>query len=639
MVKFALACLYLFLLLQFPARADEMAQGGSGILLSFEGGQANQNLAAVLKSLEDERVLGRREYVVQPNDSICSILQGLNYPPPCGGYDTFVQYFNKGLDPSRLQVGSKIVLPDLDFTKFTAVRRYEGHPGDDTKVDGLESAWKHLDASKKAVGPAAKVVTYDAYQTFVPTTSDDRSVKTIKRIGESKIPNLAVDLIPATPLEQKVYSLADKVKEACLVGNFPATLEYQSLSSYDEAALSHAPNTTLQPVAVHLIDEPLLEFPTASDLAGKPCRWGQFDQLVHHSTLLASIIASPDIGNGFIGLAPNALIKSVEWVKAGNAGGLVPAQPEPGRSIRLGRTLTVTAQQPPPLDVYLAATLFPPSRPGVIGYLEKAIKDSGQLLIVAAGESEAGKPPVSISAASTQSPQNLGHLPNVVVVSACTTCGHDDVQLMPEAYFSAEAEDQPIVHVVAPGGLDVPGWIGNQAMGAAPGTSQASAFVAGAVAKMMGFYSNVYASAYIVKKRVQTTSWPIPDPKIAAGVVDPVLMALNPESNWIKTNGQWKPVSLRSAEPAIMNFQSVDNGLNNFIGADSILRVTKLDDQGTLAVYYDLALSAGKPYGSVGKLYRVAPEAPVELTACDGTEIDLTDVEDLLVKVGSAFGC
>jgi hypothetical protein len=638
MVKFALGCLCLSLLLQPPARADEVAQGGSGILFSFEGGQASQNLALVLKSLEDEHMLGRREYAVKPNDSICGILQSLNYPPPCGAYDDFVRYFNKGLDPNRLQIGSKIVLPALDFTKFTAVRRYEGHPGDDAKVDGIESAWKHLDATKMAVGPAAKVVTYDAYQTFVPTTSDDSSVKTIKRIGEINIPNLAVDFVPATPQEQKVYSLADKVKEACLLGNFPETLDYQSLSSYDEVALSQAPNTQPETVVVHLIDEPLLQFPTASDLVGKPCRWGQFDHLVHHSTLLASIIASPDIGSGFIGLAPNAVIKSVEWVKAGSNGVLVPAQPEPGRSIRLGRTLTITAQQPPPLDVYLAAVLFPPSTIGVTGYLEKVIKDSGQLLVVAAGESEAGKPPLPISATSTQSPQNLGHLPNVVVVSACTSCAHDDTQLMPEAYYSA-ADDQPIVHAVAPGGLAVPGWIGNQTMGAAPGTSQASAYVAGAIAKMMGIYSRVYASAYIVKKRVQTTSWPIADPKIAAGVVDPALMALDPESNWIKTNGQWEPVSLKSVQPTTVNFQSVHNGLNNFVGADSILRVTKLDDKGNLAVYFDLALSEGKPYGSVGKLYGVAPQAPVKLTTCDDTLVDIQDIEDLLLKVGSAFGC
>ena len=164
-----------------------------------------------------------------------------------------------------------------------------------------------------------------------------------------------------------------------------------------------------------------------------------------------------------------------------------------------------------PIPVYLAATRFPPplgipdgqplaSQKRFSGKVANAIWKGHPLLIVAAGQ-DPPHDPHELNATTAFSPQYFGDLQNVVVVTACETCRRDDTKIMKSANFG-----QGFVHVAAPGGGDVPGWVSPNEVGLGHGTSQSAAYVAGVAATMIGNFPDAYSSAPLVKLRLQATS-------------------------------------------------------------------------------------------------------------------------------------
>ena len=82
----------------------------------------------------------------------------------------------------------------------------------------------------------------------------------------------------------------------------------------------------------------------------------------------------------------------------------------------------------------------------------------------------------------------------------------------PVAFHNAYYSDPLVrfVHVAAPGVDPIAGWITDDAIGQASGTSQAAAYVAGIVASMIGYFPNSYTSPDVVKIKLQATSRPLP---------------------------------------------------------------------------------------------------------------------------------
>ncbi|MER9458275.1 S8 family peptidase [Mesorhizobium sp. M0387] len=621
---------------QALAQTDVSESIDGGLMLSFEGGVPGDNAAIIFRYLNTAHVLPLRIHTISKGESLCSILAELNYPPPCGLIVDLMKRLNGGtdsLDLSQLKVGYQVTVPGLAFSKYTAVRRYESRPGDKDKLNELQSNWGHLGPAELQIGGYASVVTYDAFRTFVATSGDEASLDLASDIGLMHLPNVSVDVVRRIPKEQKVNSSTGEIKDGCISGKLSdPPFDYTELSDYDTSALDAMQPGALSPVDVHLIDEPLLQIPNSARMLNSRCLWGTFDRFVNHSTHLAGIIASPNLGKGFLGLAQNARIDPIEWVKQQGRGRLVPSRVD--RNVILGDKLYDVSQLPTPMHVFVAAAQFDDSVPGVKSHLEGVIEDTRQLFIVAAGEEDAGRG-APFSSISAQSPQNLGGLPNVIVVTACVRCMQGDMEIMTEANFSAETSPA-IVHVVAPGGEKIPGWIDSSTVGEAAGTSQSAAYVAGAVARMIGRYPNVYVSADRIKKRVIQTSRPIAAMSVAGGLLDPIIMQLDPQSNWLKSNGQWRMVRLAPQPPAFVNFKSRETGVDHPVRPNSIIRVTKLDGGRGFGVYIDLA-KADKPLGSVGKLFDVAPDAPFSINTCDEIPVDVSQVEDFIPRVGNAF--
>ena len=135
------------------------------------------------------------------------------------------------------------------------------------------------------------------------------------------------------------------------------------------------------------------------------------------------------------------------------------------------------------------------------------IYDERPLMIVAAGQEEGPGNPARLGPTSPHSPQNLGDLEGVLVVTACTECSPFRTRIMDRAHVPDG--DNGAIQLVAPGGTAVPGWIDELHVGAAPGTSQAAAFAAGAASSMIARFPTWYSRSKNVKIRMQATAWPL----------------------------------------------------------------------------------------------------------------------------------
>ncbi|MGO8449173.1 S8 family serine peptidase [Rhizobium ruizarguesonis] len=613
-----------------PSQTIVNSQTTPGLILSFQGGTPGDNASTVMRSLQSIDALPKRAYTVMQGESLCNIFDKLNYPPPCTAFTGIAEALNPGLNPMKLEQNQQIQVPDFRFIKYTGVRRFDGDELELQKAGNLQKSWTHLNPIQNHINRQTTVIRYDAFRVFVPASSDDDMERIKNSLESLSITNFSLDPQRSEPERGKVNSAIDAIKIACGAGNVPPQLNYLEMMRYDKSAMSSVTGSASAQVQVHLLDEPLNPFPTAPFTTSIRCRWAQFDRNLHHSTHLASIIASPTMANtGFIGLAPNAVLKPFDWVQ-NSQGDLVAF---PGRDIKLSNLLNEEAEHGLPIDVFVAATQFAAKESEHKSLLSLTIEETSPLLVVSAGEPDAGAPPSAISKGSSLSPQNLGSLKNVLVVTACKKCNDADPALLGSANFSDDTAP-PMVHVAAPGAEAIPGWLDDKSMGEAEGTSQSTAFVAGAIANMLGRYPEDYFAAFVAKRRVQVTSWPIADKLVAAGVVDPVLMQLDPTIDWIKDlNGRWRSVKVKSLGPKDVFYEVIADGSRKFVPSNAILRSVDLGSDKGFAVYYDMAMTDQKPKGAVGKLYGVKPVADLQILFCDGTIEPLFQTLDFVARL------
>jgi subtilisin family serine protease len=652
---------------------DEVVRVPPGVVVSFEGGVVGDNVANVLqKLLEHPDGLPTETYTVQPNDTACGILDARSYPPPCTHMLKLLDRLNQARPPSKssLKPGDALVLPRLTITRYTTTKKFSGgSPSEVSKQKTIQQYWKSLEPSQVQTTPNTSMIEYKAYELYIPTSGDKASLQLIARLAPVRSTNVLVDMLRVTPPAAKLHAArtANEYKNACETGTAVTdALAYQDYSDPDKDALVVIGNNLpQQTVPVHLIDTPLLPspnlYPAFGDMPGAQpwkCKWNnEFSPVHHHATHLAGILASQGNGFGFVGLCPKVKVKPFEWIKPGPNGKPLAASAD--RAIQLAQRISMSERAGQPLRVYLAAVSFdPPTVRLSAGHfqnpdqrflrrLEKTIKDARPLLIVAAGQAESSADlAVNLSPTSAESPQNLGDLENVIVVTACTECSQSQTTLMSTAWYSSG--DRRIVHVAAPGGSGIPGWITNDSIGVAYGTSQAAAYTAGVAASMIGAFPTIYTEPKMVKVRLQVTSRPIvrrmdgtPNPdadKIAAGVVDPVLARLDPSQHWLKDGGTWRTVKIKGFSAERMVLRDTD-GYERGANMSTVLRILQTPDtisKRQWTIYTDRALAGDGGVGEVGRIGPVTPAGPMTIAFCDGSSKPLDKIEDLIIAISGA---
>jgi subtilisin family serine protease len=647
-----------------------------GVVVSFEGGVVGQNIAKVLeKALELPDKIPTETYILQVSDTTCGILQAQGYPPPCEPMARILDRLNPLMLPSRgkLKEGDAILLPRIKLRQYETGQIFSTRsPQEQRKGYEALQNWKDLKAFKVETSPTSFDVRYFAYEIYLPTRSDAESKFLRAKLEPVSSTNVLVDILRQEPVSTKPngFPTLSEYEQWCKQGTAVGRIfDYRDLSDYELDALelvrAGLPRTS-STVKVHPIDIELKPSPNLYPAFGPEppvtwtCSWEKFIPSVHHATHLAGIIAGHEPTNyGFKGLAPNVLIRPFKWAvpHPTNKDEVVSADEE--RGFNLAQQIRTQWSEPPPRRVYVAAISFDPwDRELVNGQLrdaamrflrplENTIKGRRPLLIAAAGQVPDNRTPVEISPKTPLFPQNLGDLPSVIVVTACEHCTRTNTKLHAKANFASG--DRRFVHVVAPGGGAIPGWISDQHIGGAAGTSQSAAYVAGIVAAMLSYYSDDYADPGTIKTRLQVTSRPIaaltdgsPNPdaaKIAAGVVDPVLALLDPSKHWIKENGSWRHVRIRSWSSAGMSFRDSRSGQIFVVMGNYIRRIVRTPEPGPrihFTIYTDRSLEEDV---QEGEIRRVGPVRPVgsprpALTLCDGTasiEKPLEGIEDLII--------
>lgn len=637
------------------------------VFVVLNGGLAGPNLSRILDFAyaTGSRLPVRSEVVPAGGGSACGILTKLHYPPPCDRYYPLLRRLNgRPVDTLTLQPNEQIRVPDIALVKERRTRILAGR--NKARDAAYRSKWKKLFADVRPVGAEDTAVTYDAY-VFHLVTPDDAAAKTLSNgIRALGLDNITADarlsIVPAPQLfddPQDIptdpdVDLADQIEEECRGGRLTNPRAYADWATSDRSARPITKVLPRQPSTVVLIDTPL----TPGDYYAKPrladdaewpswpCAWRKAKKY-EHANYLAAIIATRANGNGMIGVAEQALLESLPWVRVASdqlqSDGEAPA--------RVAKALLDDAKpaDPPatkPMKVYLAALDFRIWTEEDTAYnasirLDRdpagPIASTGRLFVVAAGQQADGGR--DITAASRMSPQNLGDLNNVVVVSACRQCGQAGVRLLDSANYSGG--EHRFVQVAAPGGAILPGWLDSKSMGPDLGTSPASAFVAAVAADMVGAYPAYYLDARRLKDRLQMSSQPLPrytafnekNPdieKIATGVVDPYVALLNPTQHWIKQDAKWRSVRIKALTITLLdNRGQITGGGQPWLRR--LVRRGDIVDPDAWTAFEQTRRDPSEPIGDARTLYNVRPSKGSTVTLCNGTLIKLLALEDLLL--------
>jgi hypothetical protein len=383
----------------------------------------------------------------------------------------------------------------------------------------------------------------------------------------------------------------------------------------------------------------------------------------HHGTYLAGIVGSSENNAGFAGIKGKGIsINSFPYTDV--------SDPE-----KILRNYLVESFAPAKLPVYLFASKFDdyPLKNVSDDELKKIwsslddqpkflsdenvrfeykdingwIKSFHPLFVVAAGQNtDENKPGIAIEARVPMSPQNLGDLDNVIVVAACKECGKKAKLWVPSNYSGGDDSNHRYVHLLAPGGEEIPGLLSAEEIGTTVGgTSAAAAFVAGVVADALACYPSVYMAApHAVKKWLMLTARPDADEslkhKTAAGMVDHSLAMLHPEKNWLKRDDRnVEEISKLNWCDSTLNWADEDNDEPPppRLGMTDLRRLTRVGDDMRF-VAAQLYVKKSGNYDNIrfekfgpGRLDRQSPLALIGMNGQDSCAISASDIVDLIV--------
>jgi hypothetical protein len=627
------------------------------LVLFFNGGKADYNAAAAISDLLDlSTVIPTKLHRVAQGDTICGLLLSQGFPNGCSAYLPLIEKLNAGIALGRLTIGQEITIPVLDFRGSRTIRTLPN--GQRSTSDWLSGSWRSFNPTLKQATDRSRVE-FDRFELRLKMANSAQQTAARDKVAALGLANVSIETIPFSPAPSSGYSVtADDVKTRCTQGELVSTpVDYYSYAFEDDAPIRAPAPSQYGRSIVYIVDVPLIRGPNllpASSQSVWSCQWSAYEPR-HHSTHMAGIAASRS--NGFKGIAETTAIADLIYrspaaspqqlpVRDHNA--LLRMAPLFGSAVELAGGLSIDT-----IPVFLVASSFyePSDYPastsaeerfsGPNSEVARGIQAGGGLFVVSAGQRTGATSGIELSARYGLSPQNLGDLPNVVVVTACSRCARKDARLMPDANYD---RDRRFVHLAAPGGMPLPGWINKDSLGATSGTSQAAAYVAGLAADMMARHPSAYRFAWQVKQRLQATSAPLrasdgsPNrdaEKLSAGLVDPELATLDPTKDWIRQGGKWTEVRVRGwmrgyAAP----FRTV--GVKRYDLSEA-LRISR--SGGSYTVYRqpsETKVVDGKGalrIEEVGVLVATEQEMPI-LNLCSGDSVRLADVDDYLPRLG-----
>jgi hypothetical protein len=649
-----------------PVLRSQVPFAPGNVIVHFDGGDVGRNMVTVLKAIRTAPgALPTTTHRLAAGEDPCRMMTARGFPPACDPMWTLLKELNPDIKAKRLSVGQPLTVPDLPVYLVSSARTYStDNPTEQLAADSLVKSWASKGIEDESTGVARRL-TFDAYEIVIPTRSPAAAAEVAKRVRKATKGPAEKNVryyVYSAPRVVKAFSwTSDQVRSECAPSHQPATRRYDDLADVEPsllASLGPLPAAP-QPPTVFIVDEPLDDSPNLAavlvDGAGAAvpeeawqCTWADFVPSQHHANHMAGIIASRK--RGFVGLAPTVRLESVPWLVANpdNPGQLLA----PGDRTRRFAALLEERERNGhiPINVYLIASEFDPpdtpldngrlADPGVRDDIPPAaeIKGYEPLVIVAAGQAAPGDIVHKLAIDYPISPQNLGDWENVVVVTACDVCARHGATLMSRAYYSPTA-----VHLAAPGGQPIAGWISANNVGAAAGTSQAAAYVTGVAAAMITRYPTVYTAAKNVKERLQTSAWPILDGvdsnpgdsgRVAIGLVDPVLAQLDPTKHWIKDAAGWRAVKLRVAPSAAAFVDRSGHDLS--VRSEDIRRIVRVRSAPGVPPLYAL-LPRGRDEGSVERVgpLRLRGDPPAAAVCGEEQPVEFTDLLIALNGVGA----
>jgi len=629
------------------------------VIVTLDGGDASRNFGEVLVTIQEIGKLPAISVFLGRGDTVCGVLSSTHYPPPCGPALRVIQILNPAMNDRRfatLQNGDEVIVPDIAIktvrTELVVPRREDS----DRYVRRLIRAWAPLNSKLTSSGTSELRIAYSKYVVNVAAKSERDAREIGDAVAKLRLDNVTVDAGSGGRQDVKFYNMSQDVSavqsdcKSNLLGG--STREYDTLSDEDQDAVAITQQSSANPAqkpSVHIIDTHLDDLPNLALLGSTPattlCSWAaDFDKEKQHANVLASIIASQPNGTGFKGVWPNVELQAFDITKTTDLASEVSDYIE-------------GSYNDTPLPVYLFSLStrtddgdLPSEEARWSDPLAETIKKLRPLAVVAAGQAEGGAIPDQITAKAREFPQNLGDLPNVVVVTACTDCKRGHATLMQEAY-SSEYEWK-FIQIAAPGGLPIVTWTSPTTLGASHGTSQSAAYVAGIAASMISSFPLVFREAVQVKYRLQTCSYPLPvytpgmtlnpdTQRIATGVVDPAVCLLDPQKTWLKKGNGWEQEEVQGWTPAT---SFLVNGHPSQIDTRNILRVLRIN--GKLTIYTDRTTDPSAKTQVEGGLGQVritsllAVSSGTGLILCNGSTIPVSQMVDYIPAVDRSHqGC
>ncbi len=643
---------------QAPSLPKAALEPGS-MLIFFQGGRADSNVAKTVEALlEAPPAIPVETHVIAAGETLCGLLIARGFPNGCAAYNRIFEKLNAGISIDTVPIGQEVRLPLITLTSRRSMRA--------EPVKSRET-FEHFLRQWSAFKPKAtkvddrNVVEFDRYELAFATENPDRQLEIRNRLVKLELVNVSIEAIPFAATASHGFSSAvTDVENRCDQNGIAGGPEDYYSYAFEDRPTPRPPKVEGTGVtAVVLVDVPLTNSPNlgAARAPGAwACHWTPFDPS-RHATHMAGIVASRDNGYGFVGLAPTSKLFELPYRRPGAAAGapvmrdmaallnVAPVFATPSRfnGVGAGNTMPVflvaSSFYEPSDYVNLTYNVLASGAQRFVGQnteVAASIKAGAPLMIVAAGQRPNIANGVQLSSILPLSPQNLGDLPNVVIVTACTKCARRGARLMPDANFDM---DRRFVHVAAPGGAQIAGWISQNAIGGASGTSQAAAYVAGLAAAMIARHPNRYSYAWQIKQRLQATSLPILEDdttlaadaaKLATGLVDPEAAMLDPAKDWIRRGAGWEEVRVRGWTNGSASLRT--NKTRKFELPDA-LRLTQ--SGGRYFLYYEPDDQSQDMRGAVKVIDAGVPmstNAPPVLDLCDAPSVRLVDLHDYLPR-------
>jgi subtilisin family serine protease len=634
----------------------------TSVTIFFRGGLAGTNIAEVIERLyTNVEGLPTFTRIVEPNDRVCTMLKARNFPSPCDPFLPLIERLSSIKNASAIYVGQKIVLPDVELNVFRSSRPAEGL--EEVFLDNIIKNWSDLNIEvKPSKRDGTLRLEFDTFELKIKAPSDAARESLISNFLALNLDNAFVETAGINDQGGDIYYLDEsEVRNICAAGRIQTNpVDYSQYTGsvisdldFNSGALAIAkpeirPRLFLLDVA--MFDTPNLKPGAGAGSSNWQCDWQDWTPRFH-ATHLAGIVASRENGFGFIGLEPTTEIIA-EPYRVFSPRNDRDTQPDSVKLARYNRIFSIENATADNLPIFLMASSYrspveyggnalsePRERFSRSDWaIEKFIRDEEPLLIVAAGQSlESG--PIDIRTITPLAPQNLGDLKNVISVAACVDCDKPTASIDPVSNYSSDG----MVHVAAPGGERIPGWVSPDGISSSRGTSQASAFAAGVAARMVARYPRRYTSSERVKRRLQATSRPMVDDngdlvpsaeKIATGIVDPRLAILDPSRDWRKTANGWGEIRVKRWTKPSAAFADPANN-REWIDLARVQRVVR-HKGGKFTLY--LAGPSGTA-GTTGEIVRkhffqIDPAEDAALELCDGTAIRLAEVLDFLPRMG-----